>query len=154
MKGHANTISDATENRNVPPASLLARRCFFIFRYSALARVVSDRRSLTCIAEVRFENAFMDFQGCFYFSEHRATARVRATLSQVRARVMPNVIELVKVEPLVREMKRDMEKNEIEVMKIEKTHDKRTRAFFCVFILSFLPLTSPTSPTPANAIPP
>jgi len=32
-------------------------------------------------------------------------------------------------EPLVREMKRDMEKNEIEVMKIKQTHDKRTRAF-------------------------
>jgi len=26
-------------------------------------------------------------------------------------------------------MKRDMEKNEIEVMKIKQTHDKRTRAF-------------------------
>ena len=98
----------------------------FLFEGIARLRVVSDRRSLTCIAEVRFENAFMDFQGCFYFSEHRATARVRATLSRVRARVMPNVIELVKVEPLVREMKRDMEKNEIEVMKIEQTHDKRT----------------------------
>ena len=32
-------------------------------------------------------------------------------------------------EPLVREMKRDMEKNEIEVMKIEQTHDKHTRVF-------------------------
>ena len=45
---------------------------------------------------------------------------------------MPNVIELVKVEPLVREMKRDMEKNEIEVMKIEQTHDKRTRVVIVI----------------------
>lgn len=63
----ANTISDADVNNKVPMASLLANRCFFICRYSALARVVSDRRSLTCIVEVRFENAFMDFQGRFYF---------------------------------------------------------------------------------------
>ena len=68
----------------------------------------------------------------FFICRYRATARVRATLSRVRARVMLNVIELVKVEPLVREMKRDMEKNEIEVMKIEQTHDKRTRAFIVI----------------------
>ena len=53
-------------------------------------------------------------------------------MSRVRAWVMPNVIELVKVAPLVREMKRDMEKNENEVIKIEQTHENaRVRLFYC-----------------------
>ena len=79
----ANVISDATGNNKVLLASLLAKQYFFICRYSALARVVSDRRSLTCIAEVCFENAFMDFQGCFYFSEHRAPARVEDEIRRI-----------------------------------------------------------------------
>jgi len=37
----ANVISVATENKKVPPASLLAERYFFVFGYSARARVVS-----------------------------------------------------------------------------------------------------------------
>jgi len=63
----ANTIIDEDVNKKVLLASLLAKQYFFICRHSALARVVSDRRSLTCIAEVRFENAFMDFRVVFIF---------------------------------------------------------------------------------------
>ena len=37
----ANVISVATENKKVPLASLLAERYFFVFGYSARARVVS-----------------------------------------------------------------------------------------------------------------